>query len=97
MAYICKNINDDDEKQYTDNIPVQTNKEILTQETGKITNMYDIDGNFLRSFPSTGAAARYMIENRLTDAKFGTIKHHIREVCTGIRQTAANFKWKYNE
>ena len=97
MAYIYKNINNDDEKQYIDNIPIQTNKEILTQKTGKITNMYDVDGNFLRSFPSTGAAARYMVENKLTDAKVATIKHHIREVCAGIRQTAAKFKWKYDE
>lgn len=62
---------------------------------GKITNMYDLEGNFLRSFPSTNEAARYMVEHKLTGCKRTTIKYHITEVCTGRRKTAAKYKWRY--
>ena len=71
-------------------------QEIMTKKYGKITNMYDLNGNFLRSFPSTNAAANYMIENGLTGCKQTTIKQHITEVCTGRRKTAAKFIWKYD-
>lgn len=77
------------------NEPVHTTQEILTKKYGKITNMYDLEGNFLRSFPSTAAAADYMITNGLTGCKKTTIKQHITEVCTGRRKTAAKFKWSY--
>lgn len=59
--------------------------------------MYTLEGEFLRSFPSTTAAAEYMVQNNLTGCKKSTIRQHIAEVCTGRRQTAAKFKWKYNE
>ena len=79
------------------NIPVRTAAEIMIQQFGKVTNMYSLDGEFLRSFPSTNAAAEYMIQNGLTGCKKTTIKQHITEVCTGRRKTAAKFKWKYSE
>lgn len=75
-------------------IRVLTSQEIMAQR-GKITNMYDLSGNFLRSFPSTNAAADYMVANNLTGCKKTTIKQHITEVCTGRRKTAAKFKWAY--
>ena len=59
--------------------------------------MYDLENNFLKSFPSTNEAARYMVENNLTNCKKTTIKQHITEVCTGRRKTAAKFKWKYSD
>ena len=71
-------------------------QEIMTKKYGKVTNMYDLNGNFLRSFPSTNAAANYMIEKGLTGCKQTTIKQHITEVCTGRRKTAAKFIWKYD-
>lgn len=77
-------------------VRVLTSQEIMAQR-GKITNMYDLSGNFLRSFSSTNAAADYMVENKLTGCKKTTIKQHITEVCTGRRKTAAKFKWAYAE
>ena len=70
-------------------------KKAMTIKYGKITNMYDLENNFLRSFPSTNEAARYMIKHHLTNCKHTTIKQHITEVCTGRRKTAAKYKWKY--
>lgn len=76
---------------------IYSTQQVLTKKYGKITNMYDLNGVFLRSFPSTNEAARYMVENKLTGCKHTTIKQHITEVCTGKRKTAAKFIWKYSE
>lgn len=82
---------------HSKNIPIRSSSEILVKQFGKVTNMYTLEGEFLRSFPSTTAAAEYMVQNNLTGCKKSTIRQHIAEVCTGRRQTAAKFKWKYNE
>ena len=75
-------------------VPIVSSEDIA-RKRGKITNMYDLSGNFLRSFPSTKAAAEYMVQNKLTGCKMTTIRQHITEVCTGRRKTAAKFKWSY--
>ena len=80
---------------HQNNVDILDNKAIHTKLYGKVTNMYSLDGDFLRSFPSTNEAARYMVENGLTGCKHTTIKQHITEVCTGKRKTAAKFKWRY--
>lgn len=77
------------------NIPIRSSQEIQVTKFGKATDMYSLDGTLLRSFPSTGAAATYMVENHLTNCKQSTIKQHITEVCTGRRKTAAKYRWKY--
>ena len=82
---------------HTNNIAILSSQDIQKKKYGKITNMYDLDGKFLRSFSSTGEAATYMVKHNLTGCKQTTIKQHITEVCTGRRKTAAKFKWKYSE
>ena len=74
---------------------ILSSAEISKRKNSKITNMYDLDGTFLQSFPSTRAAADYMVKNNLTNCKLSTIRQHIAEVCTGRRKTAAKFKWSY--
>lgn len=76
-------------------IPVISSSEVMLNKYGKITNMYSLEGEFLKSFSSTNEAAQYMVDNNLTNCKKTTIKQHITEVCTGRRQTAAKYKWKY--
>lgn len=78
-------------------IYIYSSEEIAIRQFGKVTNMYSLDGKFLQSFPSTNAAAEYMVQNKLTGCKKTTIKQHITEVCTGRRKTAAKFKWRYAE
>lgn len=77
------------------NIAVKTGAQVLQEKYGKIIDMFSLDGKYLRTFPSTNAAARYMVENNLTGCKTSTIKQHIHEVCEGRRKTAAKYKWKY--
>lgn len=77
------------------NIEVISSQTIMIERYGKIINMYDLDGKFLRTFPSVSAAAKYMIINQLTNCKLTTIKQHISEVCQGKRKTAAKYKWQY--
>ena len=80
---------------HKNNVEILPSHEAIQKRYGKVTKMYDLSGNFLRSFPSTNEAARYMINNHLTNCKHTTIKQHIHEVCIGKRKTAAKFKWKY--
>ena len=79
----------------TREVPICSSMEVSLRQFGKITNMYTLEGEFIRSFPSTNAAAEYMVQNKLTGCKKTTIKQHITEVCTGRRKTAAKFKWSY--
>ena len=76
-------------------IHIYTDQEVKTMKYGKSVNMYDLEDNFLRSFPSVNEASRYMVDNKLTGCKRTTIKQHITEVCSGKRKTAAKFKWQY--
>lgn len=76
-------------------INIIPNTTTVQNKYGKIINMYDLNDNYLRTFPSTTEAAKFMVENKLTNCKMTTIKHHISEVCKGKRNTAAKFKWKY--
>lgn len=80
--------------QYSVNI--RTSKEILTEKYGKPVDMFDLQDVYLRSFSSLGEAARYMVDNNLTNCKQTTIKQHITEACSNRRKTAAKFKWKYS-
>ena len=77
------------------NISIISSSKVNLNKYGKITNMYSLEGEFLKSFSSTNEAAQYMIDNNLTNCKKTTIKQHITEVCTGRRNTAAKYKWKY--
>ena len=77
------------------NISIISSSEVNLNKYGKITNMYSLEGEFLKSFSSTNEAAQYMIDNNLTNCKKTTIKQHITEVCIGRRNTAAKYKWKY--
>lgn len=82
---------------HLNDIVILSGQDIQKRKYGKITNMYDLEGNFLRSFSSTNEAATYMVKNNLTNCKQTTIKQHITEVCTGRRKTAAKYRWKYSE
>lgn len=77
------------------NISIISSSKVNLNKYGKVTNMYSLEGEFLKSFSSTNEAAQYMIDNNLTNCKKTTIKQHITEVCTGRRNTAAKYKWKY--
>ena len=74
-------------------INIKSSSEINKEKISKITYMFSLDGEYLRTFSSMMDAARYLIENDLTKCKLTTIRYHISEVCAGKRKTAAGFKW----
>lgn len=53
---------------------------------GKIVNQYDMNMNFIQSFPSVRAAARALNTEGFS---------HISAACRGKRQSAYGFKWQY--
>ncbi len=69
--------------------------DINIEKYAKSINMFDLDGNYLKTFVSAYDAARYLIQNGLTHCKLTTIKTHISEVCKGKRKSAAKFRWSY--
>ena len=66
-----------------------------SKRLAKPVNMYTLSREFLNTFPSMAHAARYLIENNLTNCCLKTIRYHISEVCNGKRKTAAKFKWQF--
>ena len=76
-------------------IPIKTSGDILKEKCSVPVHMFDLDDNYIQTFPSSHEAARYMVANGLTGCKHSTIRQHISEVCKGRRKTAAKFKWKY--
>jgi hypothetical protein len=59
---------------HQNNEPINSCQNIQTKKYGKVVNMYSLKGEYLQTFPSVGAAARYMVENNLTGCKHTTIK-----------------------
>lgn len=77
-------------------IPIKSGYEIAREQNGKIVQMHNKQtGDFIQSFATTTDAAKWLIENKLTNCKLTTIRYHITEVCTGKRKSAAGFIWKY--
>lgn len=76
-------------------VNVKSTQDIIRERESKMVSMYSLNNEYIRTFPSTQEAARYMVENKLTGCKHSTIRTHISEVCRGKRKTAAKFKWKF--
>ena len=70
------------------NIPRYSSKEVNRRKYGNIVNQYDLNMNYIRSFPSIISAAKSLNKNGVS---------HISDVCKGRRQTAYGFKWKFAE
>jgi len=76
------------------NEPITPNKQAVQMAVGKTVNQYDLQGNFIQSFPSTKAAAEAL--GKITSTSNGATSH-ISDVCKGKRKTAYGFKWKFSE
>ena len=75
------------------NIKVKSSGEVAADKLSQVINQYDLDGNFIKSFPSIAQAARDLGKVTLTSR--GAI-NHISEVCKGKRKTAYGYIWKYS-
>lgn len=76
---------------------IRSHQEVMSDKYGKMVNMFDLNDNYIMTFPSTADAARYLIDNDFTNCKLTTIRFHITEACRGDRKSAAKFKWSYVE
>lgn len=74
------------------NIKTLSLREAVQLATGKIVNQYDLDGNFIQSFPSAKAAAEEL--GKVTPTSKGATSH-ISDVCRGKRKTAYGFIWRF--
>lgn len=78
-------------------IQIKSSKDVIKEKASIPVHMYSLNNDYIQTFASSHEAARYMIDNELTNCKHSTIRQHISEVCKGRRKTAAKFIWKYSE
>lgn len=60
------------------------------QTHGRQVLQFSLEGNYINTYPSANAAARAI-------GKDSNAGRNIRSACSGTRQTAYGFKWKYLE
>lgn len=65
-----------------------SSSEIITNQFGARVNQYDLNGVYIKTFPSLSAAAREINTKGIS---------HISDVCKGKRKTAYGYKWKFAE
>ena len=70
---------------------VLTQQEVNIRNNGKCVNQYDLQNNYIQTFPSLGEAARVVVPNNKG------AKIHIGEVCNGKRKTAYGYKWSFSD
>ncbi len=71
---------------------VPTASQAAQLKNGKPVNQYDLNGNFLRTFPSAKAAASAL--GKITSTSNGA-SSHITNVCKGKGKSAYGYKWKF--
>ena len=71
------------------NIEILSSQEITRNKTSKPINQYDLDNNFIQTFPSTTAAARALNKEK------GAC--HLADCAKRRRKTAYGFIWRYVE
>ena len=77
------------------NIKIISSNRILKERYGIKVCMKDKNTKkILKIFTSYSEAGQYLIDNKLSNCKLGTIRTHISEVCNGKRKSAAGFIWE---
>ena len=75
------------------NIPIVSSSEISRQKTSKMVNQYNLNGEYIQTFPSMMAAAAAL--GKITDKSKNGASGHIADVCKGKRKSAYGFKWAW--
>ena len=76
----------------SNHISIVPSSEVSQRVTGNIVNQYNLQGNFIQSFPSAKAAAISL--GKITSTSRGA-SSHISDVCRGKRKTAYGYIWKF--
>lgn len=84
----CLHINEETVRKIlkSNHIKLYSSQEVNLQKFGNIINQYDMNMNFIQSFPSAREAARALNKAGVS---------HITDVCKGKRQSAYGFKWQF--
>ena len=87
------NIHEDSVHNILTNAGIKTlsGQEVVQQQYGKIVNQYSLKNEYIQSFPSPTAAAKFL---KGQDCSHGVVSH-ISDVCKGKRKTAYGYIWKY--
>ena len=75
-------------------IPIKTPQQIQ-RDRARNVYMCTKQGEILKEFDSASAAADYVKTLNIEHTKVNSLRHHISQVCRGIRKTAAGYVWKY--
>lgn len=76
------------------NIKIKQTSQLNKEKMGIPVSMYSLNNELLKTFSSYGEAAKWLIDNNLTNCKIDTIRTHISAVCNGKRKSAAGYIWK---
>ena len=76
-------------------IQIRASSEVSKQEYSKMINQYDLEGNYLITFPSYSDAARWLVDNNYAKGDIRGVFAHIRDCAKGKRKTAYKFIWKF--
>ena len=77
-------------------IEIKSGAEVSKTSFGKKVNMLDNNEEILLTFDSQKDAARYIMENKLSNINnISGVAGKISLVCRGKRKTFAGFKWQY--
>lgn len=80
------------------NISIQNKgQEIMKEQKSKSISAFTKSGEFVNSFSSTVAAAKWCYENQKCATLSSGVRTHIGQVANGKRKSAYGYIWKYNE
>jgi group I intron endonuclease len=80
----------------SNHIDIKRSQEIEKPSLYKAVQMLDLETHqVLKSFESVRSAARYLIENSISNSKLSGTSCHISEVCSGKRKSAYGFMWTH--
>ena len=74
------------------NLVIPSSCEVNQKKLGKIVEQYDLNNNYIQSFPSAKSAAESL--GKITSTSRGA-SSHISDVCKGKRKTAYGFIWRF--
>lgn len=73
-------------------IKITSSSDTFVKKHGLKVKMFSMDGQFIKAFPSSHHAARYVLDGKNVKS-YDSAAHHIADVCRGIRNSAYNHKW----
>lgn len=77
------------------NIKIFSSSEVCQKKYGKIVNRYNLQGEYIDSFPSCREAAKFL--GKKVEGNGHGACSHISDVAKGKRKTAYGYIWKFSE